>query len=49
MANPSANTFDAAQGQIYTLMMRDSYPRFLNSKYYTDRVDQLEQEAAGLL
>jgi len=34
MVNPSSHTFDEAQIQIYTLMQRDSYPRFLNSQMY---------------
>ncbi|CAP21601.2 Protein CBR-RGS-2 [Caenorhabditis briggsae] len=34
MGRPSASTFDDAQGQIYTLMQRDSYPRFLASPIY---------------
>jgi regulator of G-protein signaling len=34
MVDPSPHTFDEAQLQIYTLMHRDSYPRFLNSPTY---------------
>ncbi|XP_023396624.1 regulator of G-protein signaling 19 isoform X1 [Loxodonta africana] len=34
MQEPSAHTFDDAQLQIYTLMHRDSYPRFLSSPVY---------------
>jgi len=34
MVDPSPHTFDEAQLQIYTLMHRDSYPRFLNSPLY---------------
>lgn len=34
MVDPSPYTFDEAQLQIYTLMHRDSYPRFLNSSIY---------------
>ena len=34
MVEPSPHTFDEAQLQIYTLMHRDSYPRFLNSQIY---------------
>uniref|UniRef100_A0A8C4PVR8 Regulator of G protein signaling 19 n=1 Tax=Equus asinus TaxID=9793 RepID=A0A8C4PVR8_EQUAS len=34
MQEPSAHTFDDAQLQIYTLMHRDSYPRFLSSPTY---------------
>ena len=34
MINPSMSTFDDAQLQIYTLMHRDSYPRFVSSTTY---------------
>ncbi|KAK2164148.1 hypothetical protein LSH36_68g07226 [Paralvinella palmiformis] len=34
MVEPTPHTFDEAQLQIYTLMHRDSYPRFLNSQIY---------------
>jgi len=34
MLTPSSNAFDEAQIQIYTLMQRDSYPRFLNSSAF---------------
>ncbi|XP_078093237.1 regulator of G-protein signaling 17-like [Mustelus asterias] len=34
MAMPTADMFDEAQMQIYALMHRDSYPRFLNSPMY---------------
>ena len=34
MINPSISTFDDAQLQIYTLMHRDSYPRFVSSTTY---------------
>ncbi|GMT34147.1 hypothetical protein PFISCL1PPCAC_25444 [Pristionchus fissidentatus] len=34
MVRPTAATFDEAQAQIYTLMQRDSYPRFLNCTLY---------------
>lgn len=33
MQKPSANTFDDAQSQIYTLMQRDSYPRLVLPLY----------------
>ncbi|XP_068452802.1 regulator of G-protein signaling 19 isoform X1 [Clinocottus analis] len=34
MADPSTLSFEDAQLQIYTLMHRDSYPRFLSSSIY---------------
>ncbi|KAK9497207.1 hypothetical protein O3M35_004568 [Rhynocoris fuscipes] len=34
MKSPTQHTFDEAQLQIYTLMHRDSYPRFVNSALY---------------
>uniref|UniRef100_A0A914VQV1 RGS domain-containing protein n=1 Tax=Plectus sambesii TaxID=2011161 RepID=A0A914VQV1_9BILA len=34
MVHPSAHTFDEAQNQIFTLMHRDSYPRFVASALY---------------
>ncbi|ODN03101.1 Regulator of G-protein signaling 20, partial [Orchesella cincta] len=34
MVDPNPHTFDEAQMQIYTLMHRDSYPRFVNSSLY---------------
>lgn len=34
MLKPTKETFEEAQLQIYTLMHRDSYPRFINSAMY---------------
>lgn len=34
MVRPTSTTFDEAQSQIFTLMQRDSYPRFLNCALY---------------
>ncbi|XP_070556204.1 regulator of G-protein signaling 17-like isoform X2 [Ptychodera flava] len=34
MVDPTPHTFDDAQQQIYILMHRDSYPRFINSQTY---------------
>ncbi|XP_044588091.1 regulator of G-protein signaling 19 isoform X1 [Cotesia glomerata] len=34
MIEPTPHTFDEAQLQIYTLMHRDSYPRFVNSDIF---------------
>ncbi|XP_058266858.1 regulator of G-protein signaling 19 isoform X2 [Hemibagrus wyckioides] len=38
MQEPTPHTFEDAQLQIYTLMHRDSYPRFLNSTIYRSLV-----------
>ncbi|XP_052004576.1 regulator of G-protein signaling 20 [Xyrauchen texanus] len=43
MQEPSSSTFDDAQQQIYTLMQRDSYPRYMNSSVYADLMISLEQ------
>jgi len=40
MVEPTPHTFDEAQLQIWTLMHRDSYPRFLNSAMYKKLVQQ---------
>uniref|UniRef100_A0A668ANW2 RGS domain-containing protein n=1 Tax=Myripristis murdjan TaxID=586833 RepID=A0A668ANW2_9TELE len=45
MLEPTSHTFDDAQQQIYTLMQRDSYPRFMNSTAYTDLVKSLEDSS----
>ena len=34
LMNPTNHSFDDAQSQIYTLMQRDSYPRFLASRTF---------------
>uniref|UniRef100_A0A8R1XSV3 RGS domain-containing protein n=1 Tax=Onchocerca volvulus TaxID=6282 RepID=A0A8R1XSV3_ONCVO len=39
MTHPTKHTFDEAQCQIYTLMQRDSYPRFLASAVYKKILD----------
>ncbi|KAL7640238.1 UNVERIFIED_CONTAM: hypothetical protein RMT77_009652 [Armadillidium vulgare] len=46
MVDPTTHTFDEAQNQIYTLMHRDSYPRFLNSPHYK-RLAQLNNNGSG--
>ncbi|XP_050423287.1 regulator of G-protein signaling 17 isoform X2 [Adelges cooleyi] len=43
---PSAHMFDEAQLQIYTLMHRDSYPRFINSTQYK-KLAKIENGATG--
>lgn len=40
MTNPTNHAFDEAQLQIYTLMQRDSYPRFINSKTFCGLLEQ---------
>ncbi|TSL34549.1 Regulator of G-protein signaling 20 [Bagarius yarrelli] len=42
MINPSSQTFDEAQAQIYTLMQRDSYPRYISSSVYEDLITSLK-------
>ncbi|XP_076061430.1 regulator of G-protein signaling 4-like [Oratosquilla oratoria] len=46
MVDPTPHTFDEAQLQIYTLMHRDSYPRFINSDVYK-RLAQLNNNSSG--
>ncbi|KAJ6662118.1 hypothetical protein lerEdw1_012583 [Lerista edwardsae] len=46
MLEPSKHSFDDAQLQIYTLMHRDSYPRFMNSEMYRDLVESFSQKSA---
>ncbi|KAI4881033.1 hypothetical protein NFI96_021789, partial [Prochilodus magdalenae] len=43
MLEPTSRTFDDAQQQIYTLMQRDSYPRYISSNVYTDLIKTLEE------
>lgn len=47
MVEPTPHTFDEAQLQIYTLMQRDSYPRFVSSPLYKAlaRLSSVEQSA----
>ncbi|XP_075977325.1 regulator of G protein signaling double hit isoform X2 [Anticarsia gemmatalis] len=49
MVEPTPHTFDEAQLQIYTLMHRDSYPRFVNSPLYKAlaRLSSAEGGAGG--
>ncbi|KAI1889123.1 hypothetical protein AGOR_G00175830 [Albula goreensis] len=46
MLEPSTHTFDDAQLQIYTLMQRDSYPRYMNSAAYADLLQLLSEQPA---
>ncbi|MBN3321736.1 RGS20 protein, partial [Atractosteus spatula] len=43
MLEPTSHTFDDAQLQIYTLMHRDSYPRFMNSSVYKSLLQTLSE------
>ncbi|XP_029424815.1 regulator of G-protein signaling 20 isoform X1 [Nannospalax galili] len=45
MVDPSQHIFDDAQLQIYTLMHRDSYPRFMNSALYKDLLQSLSKKS----
>ncbi|XP_024083157.1 regulator of G-protein signaling 20 isoform X2 [Cimex lectularius] len=46
MVAPTPHTFDEAQLQIYTLMHRDSYPRFVNSSLFK-QLAQLNNNSDG--
>ncbi|XP_075406794.1 regulator of G-protein signaling 20 [Tenrec ecaudatus] len=45
MLEPSQDIFDDAQLQIYTLMHRDSYPRFMTSALYKDLLQSLSEKS----
>ncbi|KAK2499264.1 hypothetical protein MC885_003202 [Smutsia gigantea] len=45
MVEPSQQIFDDAQLQIYTLMHRDSYPRFMSSALYKDLLQSLSEKS----
>eukprot|EP00096_Caligus_rogercresseyi_P008732 TRINITY_DN2823_c0_g1_i2.p1 TRINITY_DN2823_c0_g1~~TRINITY_DN2823_c0_g1_i2.p1 ORF type:complete len:219 (+),score=57.42 TRINITY_DN2823_c0_g1_i2:267-923(+) len=47
MISPSQQTFNEAQLQIYTLMHRDSYPRFVNSTTYRDLLKSTSNSGGG--
>lgn len=40
LEDPSPTSFNEIQAKIYSLMERDSYPRFLRSKMYQDMVNR---------
>uniref|UniRef100_UPI00358E67CB regulator of G-protein signaling 17-like n=1 Tax=Myxine glutinosa TaxID=7769 RepID=UPI00358E67CB len=46
MTEPTPQAFDDAQMQIYTLMHRDSYPRFLSSPVYKALLTSLQEPIA---
>ncbi|XP_076323145.1 regulator of G-protein signaling 7-like isoform X1 [Tachypleus tridentatus] len=43
--NPSRYTFDAAQEHVFSLMKKDSYPRFLRSEHYKNLIRNAQQTA----
>ncbi|XP_067846753.1 regulator of G-protein signaling 8-like isoform X1 [Heptranchias perlo] len=45
LLEPSHSCFDDAQKRIYSLMERDSYPRFLRSKVYLDVLNQTQSNS----
>ncbi|XP_072544214.1 regulator of G-protein signaling 20 isoform X2 [Salminus brasiliensis] len=45
MLEPTSHTFDDAQLQIYTLMQRDSYPRFMNSPVYKTLLKSVSEQS----
>ncbi|XP_037132424.1 regulator of G-protein signaling 20 isoform X2 [Syngnathus acus] len=45
MQEPTSHTFDDAQLQIYTLMQRDSYPRYMNSQAYKNLLNALSEQS----
>lgn len=45
MQEPTSHTFDDAQLQIYTLMQRDSYPRYMNSPAYKNLLNTLSEQS----
>ncbi|KAM9789108.1 regulator of G-protein signaling 20 isoform 1-T1 [Neosynchiropus ocellatus] len=45
MLEPTLHTFDDAQLQIYTLMQRDSYPRYMNSSAYKNLLNTLSEQS----
>ncbi|XP_026472519.1 regulator of G-protein signaling rgs-2 isoform X2 [Ctenocephalides felis] len=50
MMQPTPHTYDEAQQQIYTLMQRDSYPRFVTSSIYKNLLEKTKlqhQEQTG--
>ncbi|KAL6103963.1 rgs20 [Pungitius sinensis] len=45
MQEPNLQTFEDAQLQIYTLMQRDSYPRYMNSAAYKNLLNTLSEQS----
>jgi hypothetical protein len=48
MLHIDIHVFDEAQAQIYKLMQRDSYPRFIGSKMYRNAVTTYGNEIQDL-
>ncbi|XP_013790133.1 regulator of G-protein signaling 9-like, partial [Limulus polyphemus] len=45
LKNPSRYTFDAAQDHVFSLMKKDSYPRFLRSDHYKSLISTAQHAA----
>ena len=48
MVDPTIHAFDEAQKQIYILMLRDSFPRFLNSKMFRNLMENASRKEPWL-
>ncbi|KAG8132827.1 hypothetical protein E2320_010655 [Naja naja] len=47
LAGATSICFEEAQAKTYTLMEKDSYPRFLKSAYYRDLIEQANGHRTG--
>ncbi|CAN9500731.1 unnamed protein product [Ophioblennius macclurei] len=45
LTDPSPTSLNEAQAKIYSLMEKDSYPRFLRSKMYQDIINRAQMQA----
>lgn len=45
MQEPNLQTFEDAQLQIFTLMQRDSYPRYMNSQAYKNLLNTVSEQS----
>ncbi|XP_008293718.1 regulator of G-protein signaling 8 [Stegastes partitus] len=44
LSDPKPNSLNEAQAKIYSLMEKDSYPRFLRSKMYQDIINRAQAQ-----